>query len=302
MIRIGVDLGGTKIEVLALSCDGAVLARRRTPTPATDYEAILRVIVGLVAAVEEEAGGRGTIGVGAPGAISAKTGLVKNSNTLTLNGRPLAQDLALALGRPVRLDNDANCFALSEAVDGAGARKPVVFGVILGTGVGGGIVIGGKVLEGHNRLGGEWGHNPLPRLRADEYPGPLCYCGERGCIETFLCGGALARDFWARSGETLSAETIAARADEGDALALATLSTYQDRLARALASVVNIVDPDVIVLGGGVSNIARLYAGLERLVERWAFTDFLDTRIAPNAHGDSGGVRGAAWLWGAGEG
>jgi fructokinase len=302
MIRIGVDLGGTKIEAIALSPEGAVLARRRAPTPASDYDAILRSVAGLVAAIEQEAGGRGSIGVGTPGAISATTGLLKNSNTLALNGRPLAHDLALALNRMVRLENDANCFALSEAVDGAGAGAQVAFGVILGTGVGGGIVVGGRLLEGRNRLAGEWGHNPLPRLRADEYPGALCYCGEYGCVETFLCGGALAQDFFARSSERVTAGTIAARADEGDALALATLEAYRDRLARALASVVNVIDPDVIVLGGGVSNIARLYAGLERLVERYAFTDALETTIAPNLHGDSSGVRGAAWLWGAGEG
>jgi len=301
MIRVGVDLGGTKIEAIALAPEGRTLGRRRVETPASDYDAILRAVADLVAAVEQEAGGRGTIGVGTPGAISPKTRLVKNSNTTVLNGRPLAYDLALALNRVVRLENDANCFALSEAVDGAGAHAHAVFGVILGTGVGGGLVIGGRVLKGLNRIAGEWGHNPL-RMSVEEYPGPRCYCGEMGCIETFLCGPALERDFCARGGDKASGAEIAALADRGDARALATLSCYQDRLARALASVVNLVDPDVIVLGGGVSNIARLYEGLEPLVERYAFTDSLATKILRNVHGDSGGVRGAAWLWSAGEG
>ncbi|HXY59594.1 MAG TPA: ROK family protein [Methylocystis sp.] len=302
MIRVGVDLGGTKIEAIALGPEGRTLSRRRVATPASDYDAILRAVVDLVAAIEQEAGGRGMIGVGTPGAISPQTHLVKNSNTVVLIGRPLAHDLALALNRVVRLENDANCFALSEAVDGAGAHARVVFGVILGTGVGGGIVIEGKLLKGHNRIAGEWGHNSLPRQRADEYPGPRCYCGETGCIETFLSGPALERDFRARGGAKASGAEIAALAEEGQVKALATLSLYQDRLARALASVVNIIDPDVIVLGGGVSNIARLYEGLEPLVERYAFTDALATKILRNVHGDSGGVRGAAWLWGAGEG
>ena len=302
MIRVGVDLGGTKIEAIALGPGGAALARRRVATPASDYEAILRAVADLVAAVEHEAGGRGSLGVGAPGAISPRGNLVKNSNTVVLNGRPLAHDLALALNRVVRLENDANCFALSEAVDGAGEGARVVFGVILGTGVGGGIVIDGKILRGHNRIAGEWGHNPLPRLRENEYPGPLCYCGEKGCIETFLCGPALARDFATRGGARLTAEEIARRADQGDARAKETLAAYRDRLARALASVVNVIDPDVIALGGGVSNVATLYEGLERQVERYAFTDALDTKILRNVHGDSGGVRGAAWLWGAREG
>ncbi|HMK89692.1 MAG TPA: ROK family protein [Methylocystis sp.] len=302
MIRVGVDLGGTKIEAIALSVDGEMLARRRIATPAEDYDAILRAVGAVVSAVEQEAGGRGAVGVGTPGAISPRTGLVKNSNTLALNGRPLAHDLALVLNRVVRLENDANCFALSEAVDGAGEGARVVFGVILGTGVGGGIVIDGKILRGHNRIAGEWGHNPLPRLRESEYPGPLCYCGEKGCIETFLCGPALARDFATRGGARLTAEEIARRADQGDARAKETLAAYRDRLARALASVVNVIDPDVIALGGGVSNVATLYEGLERQVERYAFTDALDTKILRNVHGDSGGVRGAAWLWGAREG
>jgi fructokinase len=297
-IRIGVDLGGTKIEAAAFGAKGEVLARRRMPTPASDYALIVRAVADLALGLEAQCGGRASIGVGAPGAISPKTGLVKNSNTAALNGRPLDRDLAEELGRPARVENDANCFALSEAVDGAGAGARVVFGVIIGTGVGGGLVVNGAVLSGRNRIAGEWGHNPLPRMRAEEYPGPRCYCGRDGCIETFLCGGALSREFFARAAEEASGEEIAARADAGEAAALASLDAYRDRLARALASVVNIVDPDVIVLGGGVSNIARLYDGLERLVEHHAFSDVLETKVLRNAHGDSGGVRGAAWLWG----
>ncbi|MGC1862577.1 MAG: ROK family protein, partial [Methylocystis sp.] len=252
----------------------------------------------LARALESETGGRASVGIGMPGAISPKTGLVKNSNTAALNGRPFDRDIAAALGRPARVENDANCFTLSEAVDGAGAGARVVFGVILGTGVGGGLVVDGALMSGRNRIAGEWGHNPLPLMRADEYPGRRCYCGHDGCIETFLCGGGLAREFYARSGLSSTCEEIAARADAGDAHALASLDAYRDRLARALASVVNIVDPDVIVLGGGLSNIARLYDGLERLVEHYAFSDALETRVLRNVHGASGGVRGAAWLWG----
>lgn len=297
-IRIGVDLGGTKIEAIALDPVGAVLARRRIPTPAHDYDAILRAIGVLVHEIELETNQRGTVGVGAPGALSPRTGLIKNSNTTGLNGLPLDRDLARLLARPVRLENDANCFALSEAVDGAAKGAAVVFGVILGTGVGGGLVVDGKVVAGRNRIAGEWGHNPLPWMTPGEFPGRPCYCGHDGCNETFLSGGGLAFEFHTRSGETLNGPDIAARADEGDAIALESIKAYQERLARALAGVVNLLDPDVIVLGGGVSNIARLYDGLETLVEQRAFTDALDTRIVPNLHGDSSGVRGAAWLWG----
>ena len=270
-IRIGVDLGGTKIEAIALGADGKVLASRRVATPAHDYAAIPRAVADLARALESETGGRASVGIGMPGAISPKTGLVKNSNTAALNGRPFDRDIAEALGRPARIENDANCFALSEAVDGAGAGARVVFGVILGTGVGGGLVMDGALMSGRNRIAGEWGHNPLPLMREGEYPGRRCYCGHDGCIETFLCGGGLSREFYARAGVSLKGEEIAARADAGDAHALASLDAYRDRLARALASVVNIVDPDVIVLGGGLSNIARLYDGLERLVEQLRF-------------------------------
>ena len=297
-VRIGVDLGGTKIEAVALGPMGEILASRRRATPSDDYFAIVRETRDLVREIEQAAPGGASVGVGTPGAISPRTGLVKNSNTVVLNGRPLARDLAELLERPVRLDNDANCFALSEAVDGAGAGARVVFGVILGTGVGGGLVVDGALVAGRNRIAGEWGHNPLPWMRADESPGVACHCGRLGCIETFLSGAGLARAFVARAGQASPCEEIAARAEAGDAAALASLDAYRDRLARSLASVVNIVDPDVIVLGGGLSNIARLCEGLEKLVEFHAFSDALDTKILRNVHGDSGGVRGAAWLWG----
>jgi len=301
-VRIGVDLGGTKIEAIALGASGEVLARRRAATPAEDYAAIVRAVADLACALESETGGRASVGVGMPGAISPKTGLVKNSNTVALNGRPFGHDIAQELGRPVQLENDANCFALSEAVDGAGAGAGIVFGVILGTGVGGGLVVHGALISGRNRIAGEWGHNPLPLMRAAEYPGRRCYCGRDGCIETFLSGAGLSLEFCARSGLSSTGEEIAARADAGDAEALASIDAYRDRLARALASVVNIVDPDVIVLGGGLSNIARLYDELERLVEHYAFSDALETRVLRNVHGASGGVRGAAWLWGGARG
>jgi fructokinase len=295
-VRIGVDLGGAKIEAIALAPKGEVLARRRATTPSRSYEAIVDAVAALVREIERETG-PGSVGVGMPGAISPRSGCIKNANTVVLNGRPFDRDLGRALEREVRVENDANCFALSEAVDGAAAGASVVFGVIIGTGVGGGVVIDGKLIKGRNAIAGEWGHNPLPRMRADEFPGARCYCGREGCIETFLSGGALAEDFRARTGERLGGEAISARAAAGDAQALACIAAYRDRLARALAGVVNILDPDVIVLGGGVSNVAQLYEGLEPLVESYAFTDALETKILRNAHGDSSGVRGAAWLW-----
>ncbi len=297
-IRIGVDLGGTKIEAMALGPHGEALARRRIPTPAHDYDAILRAIAGLVQDIERELDARATLGVGTPGVISPRTGLVKNSNTTGLNGKPLDKDLAALLERPVRIENDANCFTLSEAVDGAGAGAHVVFGVILGTGVGGGVTVDGKVLQGVNKVAGEWGHNPLPWMTPAEFPGRLCYCGHAGCIETFLSGPSLAHDYHERSGRRAAGEDIAERAHAGEAAALASLEVYRDRLARALAGVVNLLDPDVIVLGGGVSNIDPIYDGLHALTERQAFSDAIDTRIVRNLHGDASGVRGAAWLWG----
>ncbi|CAJ0872251.1 fructokinase [freshwater sediment metagenome] len=296
-IRIGVDLGGTKIEALALDFSGDVLARRRVATPAHDYEEIVRAVAALVREIEVETDRRGTVGVGAPGSISTHSGLVKGSNTQVVNGRPLDVDLSKALGRPVRVENDANCFALSEAVDGAGQGARVVFGVILGTGVGGGVVVDGRLLTGRNRIGGEWGHTPLPWMTPDEYPGARCFCGHDGCIETFLSGPGLSRDYARRSGGSVDGEEIVRRAEAGERAAIDALEAYQDRLARALAMVIDIVDPDAVVLGGGVSNIARIYQGLRERVARHAFTDALDTNILRNVHGDSGGVRGAAWLW-----
>ena len=270
--RIGIDLGGTKTEAIALDAAGRELFRKRVPTPRGDYQATLKTIAALV----EEAG-PGSVGVGIPGALSHATGLVKNANSTWLIGKPLKEDLERVLGREVRIANDANCFALSEATDGAGAGAEVVFGVILGTGVGGGIAVRGRVLEGANSIAGEWGHNPLPLPRAEDLPLRPCYCGRQGCIETYLCGPALERD----GGE-------------------AALDLYCERLARALAGVINILDPEVIVLGGGVSNVARLYDNVPRLWTRYVFSDRVATRLAPPRHGDSSGVRGAARLWGPG--
>jgi len=296
-MRIGVDLGGTKIEAVALADGGAVAARRRVATPRDDYDATLDAVARLVQDVEREAGQRGTVGVGMPGAISPATGVVKNANSVWLNGRALAQDLARRLPRPLRFANDANCFALSEASDGAAASARVVFGVIVGTGTGGGLVVGGRVWTGPNAIAGEWGHNPLPWPAPGEWPGPSCYCGKTGCIETFLSGPGLARDHREATGEEAHSETIAAHADAGDAAAMAALDRYEDRMARALAGVINIVDPDVIVLGGGMSNIGRLYAGVPRRWPRYVFSDRVDTRLVPPMHGDASGARGAAWLW-----
>ena len=295
-LRIGVDLGGAKIEAVGLDPAGAIMARRRIATPAHDYDAILRAIVGLVGDTERDTGLRGRVGLGGPGSLSPHTGLIRGSNTAVVNGRALDADLSRLLARPVKVENDANCFALSEAVDGAGAGARSVFGVILGTGVGGGLVIDGAIVAGRNHIAGEWGHTPLPWMTGDEYPGARCFCGHDGCIETFLCGPALARDYEKRGGGRATAVEIAARADKGEAHACATLDAYRERLARALALLINILDPDVIVLGGGVSNIARIYDGLTEMVAVHAFTDALDTAIRRNRHGDSSGVRGAAWL------
>ncbi len=296
-MRIGVDLGGTKIEAVGLGDGGEVLARHRVATPRDDYGATVAAVAGLVANIENETGRTGSVGVGIPGAEQRATGLVKNANSVWLIGKPLRRDLADTLGRPVRLANDANCFALSEAVDGAGAGAAVVFGVILGTGVGGGIVIDGRVLEGPNAIAGEWGHNPLPWPNDGERPGPPCYCGRHGCVETFLSGPGLARDDGQARGETLTPAEVVARAEAGDALAQAALARYEERLARALAGVINIVDPDVIVLGGGLSNLDRLYDNVPRLWHRFVFSDRVDTRLERARHGDASGVRGAAWLW-----
>jgi fructokinase len=300
-IRIGVDLGGTKIEAAALADDGAMLTRRRVATPRDDYPGTLRAIAALVEDVERELGSRAVVGVGMPGTISPATGLVKNANSVWLNGRSLAEDLRRELPRPLRFANDANCFALSEAVDGAAAGAGAVFGVIVGTGTGGGVVVHGRIWTGPNAIGGEFGHNPLPWPLDDERPGPPCYCGKTACIETFLSGPGLARDYARAAGETVDAVAIVARAAAGDANAEAALARYEDRMARALASVVNILDPDVVVLGGGLSNLSRLYSSVPRLWTRYVFSDRVDTRLVSPRHGDSSGVRGAAWLWPPGE-
>ena len=295
-MRIGVDLGGTKIEIVALDEQGATLVRRRVATPAGDYEATLDAIADLVRAVESEIGESATVGVGTPGAIDAATGRLKNSNSTVLNGKPLHRDLEARLGRELRLANDANCLALSEAIDGAAKDAGVVFVAILGTGVGGGIAVGRRVITGRQNIAGEWGHNPLPWMTLDEHPGLRCYCGKRGCIETFLSGPALAAEFTALTGRMLSADEIAEAAEAGDADATMAIQRYEERLARALAHVVNIVDPDVIVLGGGLSNMIRLYANVPPLMQPYVFSELVDLRIVPALHGDSSGVRGAALL------
>jgi fructokinase len=297
MFRIGVDLGGTKIEAIALADDGSIPIKLRVATPRHDYRATLSAIAGLVREIEAQIGQRANVGIGMPGALSPATGLVKNANSTWLNGQPLAEDLSALLERPLRFANDANCFALSEASDGAAAGVSCVFGVIVGTGTGGGVVVNGQVLTGVNAIGGEWGHNPLPGPLAEDLPGPACYCGRLGCIETFLSGPGLARDHQAATGLALEPAEIARLADAGDGEATATLERYEDRMARALASIINILDPDVIVLGGGMSNVARLYTRVPARWARYVFSDRVDTRLVPPLHGDSSGVRGAAWLW-----
>jgi fructokinase len=296
MIRFGIDLGGTKIEIIALASDGRELLRRRIATPKEDYHAILDAVAALVHDVEAELGDTGTVGIGTPGSISRATGLLRGSNSVCLNGKPIKADLEALLGREVRITNDANCFALSEATDGAGTGAEVVFGVILGTGVGGGIVVRGHVLTGPNAIAGEWGHNPLPWPKDDERPGFRCFGGHSGCIETFLSGPGIERDHLHASGEALTAHEIAARAAIGDVACDSTLKRYEERLARALAHVINIIDPDVIVLGGGMSNVQRLYLNVPNLWASWVFSDRVDTRLVKHRYGDSSGVRGAAWL------
>ena len=296
-MRIGIDLGGTKIEIIALDESGQELARRRVATPQGEYSATLHAIAELVYAVETELGREGSIGIGTPGAISRATGRLKNSNSVCMNGQPLLDDLQLLLGRNVRVQNDANCFALSEAVDGAAMGAQVVFGVIMGTGVGAGIVVNGKVLTGPNSIAGEWGHNPLPWPLPDELPGNACYCGKFSCIETWLSGPGMARLHAQGLGATWDAPRIVARAAQGDIACEQTLLEYEDRLARALAQVINILDPDVIVLGGGMSNITRLYENIPQQWGKYVFSDQVATRLVKHQHGDSSGVRGAAWLW-----
>jgi fructokinase len=297
--RIGIDLGGTKIEGILIGSDGTMLARQRMPTPAGNYDATLDAVAEMVDALQRTAGkaGPASVGVGMPGAISPATGLIKNANSTWLNGRPFDRDLTARLGQPVRVANDANCFAVSEAQDGAAAGLHTVFGVILGTGVGGGIAIEGRALTGANAIAGEWGHNPLPTPLDYERPGPLCYCGRHGCIETWVSGAALSRDHRAATGKNLDGSSIVARTEAGDKAAEATLERYMDRLARSLALVINILDPDAIVLGGGLSAIPTLY---ERVPELWmphVFSDGCTTRLLRPKHGAASGVRGAAWLW-----
>ena len=297
-MRIGIDLGGTKIEVTALGQAGEELCRGRLPTPRS-YGGTLDAITRLVGDAETATGGPGTVGIGIPGAVSAMSGRIKNANSVWLIGEDLVGDLRERLGRPVRVMNDANCFALSEATDGAAAGAQVAFGVILGTGVGGGVVAHGCVLEGASRIAGEWGHNPLPWPRDDERPGPACYCGKRGCIETFCSGPGLERDHARVTGESWTGSEIAAAAAAGDPGAAATVGRYVDRLARGLAAVVNLLDPDVIVLGGGVSNLPDLARDVADTLPTWVFTDMVAARVVRNRWGDSSGVRGAAWLWSA---
>jgi fructokinase len=300
-MRIGIDLGGTKIEGIALRDDGEEVGRRRVATPRS-YTGTIDAIADLVASLELASGAAGTVGIGIPGAVTPATGLVKNANSVWLIGQPLTRDLAQRLAREVRVANDADCFALSEATDGAAAGADTVFGVILGTGVGGGIVINGRCLSGPNQIVGEWGHNPLPWLTPDEFPGPDCYCGKRGCIETWLSGPGFERDY-AAHGEPAEHESpvggreIVAAALTGDARAGAALDRYRDRLARALATIINVLDPEVIVLGGGMSNITGLAESVSERLPAWVFSDRVDTRVVRHRHGDSSGFRGAAWLW-----
>jgi fructokinase len=295
-LRLGIDLGGTKIEIIALAHDGRELLRRRIATP-HDYGAVLKGVADLVAQAERELGQRGSVGIGTPGSISRATGLLRGANSVCLNGKPVKPDFESALGREVRISNDANCFALSEATDGAAKGAETVFGAILGTGVGGGIVVNGTVLVGPNGIAGEWGHNPLPWPTDDERPGPACFCGHTGCIETFLSGPGIEHDYAAATGAHLSSIDIEAGAKRGDVACEQTMQRYEQRLARALAHLINILDPDTIVLGGGMSNVERLYASVPALWQPWVFSDRVDTQLVRNEHGDSSGVRGAAWLW-----
>ena len=296
-MRLGIDLGGTKIEIIVLANDGSELLRRRVQTPRYNYQATLKVIACLVNEAERELGERCTVGIGTPGAISPATGLLKNSNSVWLNNKPFKVDVENLLERNVRMANDANCFALSEATDGAARGADVVFGVIVGTGTGAGIVINGHVLTGPNAIAGEWGHNPLPWPRKEERPGPQCYCGQRGCIETYLSGPGMVAHHYHLTGQSLMTKDIVAAAVLGDGQAEATLQCYEDRMARSLSHVMNILDPNVIVLGGGMSNLKRLYPNVPSLWTQYVFSDQVETRLVPPCYGDSSGVRGAAWLW-----
>ena len=296
-MRIGVDLGGTKIEALALDGEGHELARYRVDTPKGDYTGTIGAIAELVARLERELGQRGTVGVGIPGTVERANGLVKNANSTWLNGEPFDRDLSAALGRETRVANDANCFVVSEATDGAAAGVPVVFGVILGTGCGGGIALNGHVHAGRGGVGGEWGHNPLPWPEMDEFPGPQCYCGRRGCLETWISGTGFTRDYERATGVLLKGAEIVARSEQGETQALAALERLENRIARGLATMINVLDPDAIVIGGGVSRIARIYPAVMRQLPGYVFGGRNDTPVLPAVHGDSSGVRGAAWLW-----
>jgi fructokinase len=295
-LKLGIDLGGTKIEIIAFGDDGTELLRRRVATPYGDYRATLSAITDLVHNAETELGQPGTVGIGTPGTLSRATGRLKNSNSVHLNDQPLLEDLQALLQRQVKISNDANCFALSEATDGAAAGAEVVFGVIIGTGTGAGIIVNGRVLTGPNGIAGEWGHNPLPWPNSKELPGSACYCGKRGCIETFLSGPGMSQLHRAATGLILSPAEIATGAESGDVDCDRSMQQYENRLARSLAHVINILDPDVIVLGGGMSNIARLYTRVPKLWGEWVFSDRVDTRLVQNHFGDSSGVRGAARL------
>lgn len=296
-MRIGIDLGGTKIEGIALASDGQELGRLRLPTPKGDYRSTIEAICAIVADLEAQTGETGSVGIGMPGALSPATGRIKNANSLCLNKMPFNVDIEAALNRPVRLANDADCFALSEATDGAAAGAPTVFGAILGTGVGGGIVFNGRLLQGPNAIAGEWGHNPLPWILPDEVPGPECYCGKKGCIESWNSGPAFEAEFKRLEKKSLTAESIVTAARNGDRAAKSALRRYSDRLARALSHVINLVDPHVIVLGGGMSNVEELYTEVPSRWGAYVFSDRVDTKLMRNMHGDSSGVRGAAWLW-----
>ena len=296
-MRIGIDLGGTKIEALAIDNNGVELLRYRIDTPRDDYDATVAAMVGLVHRLEKETVKTGSVGAGIPGSISGRTGLVKNANSTWLNGRPLDRDLSAMLGREVRVANDANCLAVSEATDGAGAGKRLVFGVILGTGCGGGLAVDGHVHAGQNGVGGEWGHNPLPWPRPEEYPGPECYCGKRGCLEMWISGTGIARDYESATGKGLTTREIMTAFEAGEPDATAAIARFDDRLARGLAHVINVLDPDVLVLGGGVSRGQHIYRTVPKLLSQYVFGGEADTPILQATYGDSSGVRGAAWLW-----
>jgi fructokinase len=297
VVRIGIDLGGTKIEGIALDPEGVELQRLRIPTPRGDYQGTVDAVCGVVRTLEKTTGATATVGVGIPGTVVKATGLVKNANSIWLNGQPFERDLSAALSREVRCANDANCFAVSEATDGAAAGKAVVFGVIVGTGCGGGLALNGRVHAGPNGIAGEWGHTPLPWATAEELPGPACYCGHRGCLEMWISGTGFERDFAQHAGRELRGKDIVAAAAAGESDAMAALERLEDRLARGLATVVNVLDPDIIVLGGGLSNVESIYPRVMELLRDYPFGGHVETPIVRAAHGDSSGVRGAAWLW-----